>query len=178
MYKYNDYELLYLICENCEIALDIMFQKYTPLIYKRIRAFRIKEWNKEDFFQEGMVCLHKAIITYRDDKNKTFTNYFDLILQRHYIQLLRKESNIFYNLDLVGAGEYISEPTSSIHESLSEVIELCSFSEFEKIVFEKIKKGIKARDIATYLDCSRKQVYDAADRIKKKLKGARNSLDL
>ena len=35
MYQYNDYELLYLIRENCEVALDIMFSKYVPLIKSR-----------------------------------------------------------------------------------------------------------------------------------------------
>ena len=56
MYQYNDYELLYLISEHDENALDIMYHKYMPLIKARIAAFRIKRYNQEDFFQEGLLC--------------------------------------------------------------------------------------------------------------------------
>ena len=51
MYKYNDYELLYLIYEMDDTALDIMFRKYISLIKARIKAFRIKPSNREDFLQ-------------------------------------------------------------------------------------------------------------------------------
>lgn len=177
MYQYNDYELLYLIREHCDIALDIMFQKYVPLIKSRIRSFHIKEWNKEDFFQEGLITLYKAITTFREDMNKTFTKYFDLILQRRYIQILRKESNHFYNVDLIGAGEYLSEPVMIYENNLSDVMSKCYFSEFEKSVLSNLRLGAKSREIALILGCRPKQVYDATDRIKKKVKGVKNSLD-
>ena len=177
MFQYNDYELLYLIQDNCEIALDIMFQKYAPLINSRIRAFNIKEWNKEDFFQEGLISLYKAIYTYREDKNLTFTKYFDLILQRNFIQILRKEKNNFYNLDYIGSGEFLFEEVSSYENNLNELLDGYNFSDFEEDVLEKLKRGYKAREIAEELGCSRKQIYDATDRIKKKVKGDKNSLD-
>jgi len=178
MFRYNDYELLYLIRENCDIALDIMFEKYVPLIRSRIRSFHIKEWNKEDFFQEGLITLYKAITTFREDMNKTFNKYFDLILQRRYMQILKKESNNFYNVDLVGAGEYLSEPIIDYEDNLSEVMRECYFSEFEKLVLNNLRLGAKSREIAIILGCRPKQVYDATDRIKKKVKGVKNSLDI
>jgi RNA polymerase sporulation-specific sigma factor len=178
MYQYNDYELLYLIRENCEVALDIMFSKYVPLIKSRIRSFHIKEWNKEDFFQEGLISLYKAITTYREDKNKTFNKYFDLLLQRRYIQILRKESNNFYNVDLIGAGDYLYEANECFDDNLTYVVNQCYFSKFEASVFENLKMGAKAREIALILGCKPKQVYDATDRIKKKIKGVKNSLDI
>lgn len=177
MYQYNDYELLYLIEENDDIALDIMYNKYIPLIKSRIKSFRIKAWNHEDFLQEGLLVLNKAIQTYRVDKNKSFTKYFDLILQRRFIQILRKESNNFYNVDLVGAGEYLEEPKISYDDRLDDCISRCNFSDFEQEVLKYYKLGIKSKDIAEALNCRVKQVYDATDRIKKKIKGVKNSLD-
>mgnify|MGYP000909807808 FL=1 len=134
MYQYNDFELLYLIRENCDIALDIMFQKYIPLINARIKTFHIKKRNRDDFFQEGLICLHKAISTFREDKNKTFTRYFDLILQRRFIQILKKENKNFYDVELVGDGELLSEPTKDFENNLSDVVYKCKFSRFEKDV--------------------------------------------
>lgn len=177
MNQYNDFELLYLIKENCDIALDIMFQKYIPLINSRIKSFNIKKRNRDDFFQEGLICLHKAISTYREDKNKTFTRYFDLILQRRFIQILKKESKNFYDVELIGDGELLSEPSKVYDYSLNDDFENIKLSRFEKEVLNYLELGMKAREIASVLECTPKQIYDATDRIKKKIKGAKNSLD-
>ena len=46
-YHYNDNELLYLIREKEDSALEIIYQKYTPMIKKRIGDFKIKYKNKK-----------------------------------------------------------------------------------------------------------------------------------
>ncbi|MGD9887084.1 MAG: LuxR C-terminal-related transcriptional regulator [Bacilli bacterium] len=176
MYQYNDYELLYLINENDDLALDIMFQKYIPLIKTRIRGFKIKYWNYEDFFQEGLIMLHRAIQTFNPDSRKTFNKYFDLILQRKFMQILKKESHHFYNVDLVGIGEALME-TSTISQpkqDFQEIIEKCRFSKFESQVLKCIIRGEKIREIAKALEVSVKQVYDANDRIRRKMKAHNN----
>jgi len=180
MDKYNDYELLYLIQEKDDTALDIMFRKYIPLIKSRIKSFRIKERNREDFLQEGLLVLNKAIQRYNPDySKKTFTKYFDLILQRRFIQILKKESKHFYQVDLVGAGEYlVSEPTALIADDDAErILSFCRFSKFETEILEYMKKGFKPREIAAYLKCPVKKVYDANDRIRRKTRTAKNFLD-
>lgn len=178
MYKYNDYELLYLIYEKDDIALDIMFRKYIPLIRMRIRAFRIKKRNQEDFLQEGLLVLHKAIRCFNPDSKKTFTRYFDMILQRRFIQILRKESKHFYQVDLIGAGEYlVAEPERIKDDTNERVISASKFSDFETEVLEYFKKGYKSREIAEQLKCPVKRVYDAADRIRRKSRTAKKLLD-
>ena len=44
-YHYNDNELLYLIREKEDSALEIIYQKYTPMIKKRIGDFKINYKN-------------------------------------------------------------------------------------------------------------------------------------
>jgi len=179
MYKYNDYELLYLIYEKDDIALDIMFRKYIPLIKARIKAFRIKPRNQEDFLQEGLLVLNKAIQRYNPDFKKTFTKYFDMILQRRFIQILKKESQNFYQVDLIGAGEsLISEHEPIIKYDVNdEVLSKSQFSDFESQVLCFIKKGYKSREIAGMLDCNVKKIYDAADRIRRKARRTKKNLD-
>ncbi len=43
MKYYNDYELLYLINENDEIAKDILKRKYAPLIYEKSKEYYQKK---------------------------------------------------------------------------------------------------------------------------------------
>lgn len=178
MYQYNDYELLYLISEHDETALDIMYYKYIPLIKARIAAFRIKKYNQEDFFQEGLFMLFRAIQTYRPDSRKTFNKYFDLILQRHFIQLLKKESKHFYNVQLVENVDYLKEEKVEKDDlELEHLLSLCKFSPFEKQVLDLRRQNYSIKEISEKLNCRVKQVYDANDRIKRKMKGAKNSLD-
>ena len=178
MYQYNDYELLYLISEQNEIALNIMYQKYIPLIKARIAAFRIKEHNREDFFQEGLFMLFRAITTYRTDSRKTFNKYFDMILQRHFIQLLRRESKHFYNVVLTDKIDYLKEEDAKEESyDLDTLLSLCKFSPFEQKVLELRLRNHSIKEISEELGCRVQQVYDANDRIKRKLKAVKKSLD-
>jgi len=43
IYKYNDYELLYLIYEKQDEALELMFKKYESLIRTRIQKLSHKK---------------------------------------------------------------------------------------------------------------------------------------
>jgi RNA polymerase sporulation-specific sigma factor len=176
MYQYNDYELLYLISENDDTALDIMFQKYIPLIKTRIRSFKIKYWNYEDFLQEGLLMLHRAIQTFNPESRKTFNKYFDLILQRKFIQLLRKESHHFYNVDLVGIGDTLMEEQVYSQPIIDyrEIVSRCHFSCFESKVLHFLTQGEKISNIAKELNVTVKQVYDANDRIRRKMKAMNN----
>ena len=100
-YHYNDNELLYLIREKEDSALEIIYQKYTPMIKKRIGDFKIKYKNQDDFFQEGLITLKKAIETYKDEYGKTLNKYFDLLIQGDLFNCLKKKVSIFITLVLL-----------------------------------------------------------------------------
>ena len=61
----NDYEIIYMIGENDEIATAMMYQKYTPIIQKGARRLEkyAKELGieKEDLEQEGYAALSSSI---------------------------------------------------------------------------------------------------------------------
>lgn len=137
IYNYNDYELLYLIREKSDEALEIMYRKYTPLIRKRILDFRIQV-NHEDFFQEGLLALDIAIRRYIDLYDKTFNKYFDLILQRRFIQILRKQEKHYYNVYNLESPEMLYEETEQ-YDYTPVDLPLGSLSEFEKEVLRLLR---------------------------------------
>ena len=59
--NYNDYELLYLIREGSEFALNYLFKKYDVLIYKIATSFYPKGDKFEDLLQEGRMVLYNSI---------------------------------------------------------------------------------------------------------------------
>lgn len=168
MLNYNDNELLYLIREKEDAALEIMFSKYTPLIKARISKFRIKK-DFDDFFQEGLIALNVAISRYIDLYNKTFNKYFDLILQRKFIQILKKETNNFYNV-------VYFEELNFLHEEAEKYVsprkyQIGMLSDFEKNIFSSYaNENLKAGEIAQKLNIDVRRVYNALNRIKKKIR--------
>ena len=94
---YNDYELIYLIHENSYEALGMMFHKYQKLIYSRIYKFKFPNDLFEDLVQECNLVLYKAINIFNDKFNKTFTKFFELLLENKLIDLYKK----YYRNDFI-----------------------------------------------------------------------------
>lgn len=181
-HKYNDYELLYLISEGSEEAEEILYNKYSFLINKRINAFRIKKRYRDDFFQEGLMCLNNAINSYCDLYNKTFTKFFDLILQRRFIYLLKRDYVYFYcvtlyendaclNMHLEEKYDFYYEEEKNKIRFLEEIEEI---RDDDKDIKEKIEslflKKLKPREIASILNCETKKVYNTLYAIKNNTK--------
>jgi len=165
---YNDYELIELIKENNEEAIDIMYQKYEGLIKNRVNRFKIKPSMFEDFVQEGRLALNKAIHTYKMDSNKTFNKFFDMVLQRRFITLLKQNQKDFYNI--VYVDDVFSLIQEDPHESLKDPLDENLMTELERKVYRyRFIEQFKPREIAQMLKIDPKQVYNACNRIKKKV---------
>ena len=58
MKYYNDYELLYLISEEDEIAKDILKRKYAPLIYEKAKEYyQGNSYNIPSFSFDELIAL-------------------------------------------------------------------------------------------------------------------------
>lgn len=169
--QYNDYELLYMIEDDSKEALEILVKKYEPLIYTRLIKFRIKKEYFDDYFQEGLLVLYNAIKKYNSDSPMSFTNFFDLMLKRRIMDLLRKNKKYFEDVCLYEDIDIVAtyEPVKTDF-NIEKVIELFNeLSDFEKQVFIlKYKENKKAEEISSCLNVGIRSVYSATDRIKSK----------
>ena len=168
MIEYNDNELLYLISEGELIATDILFNKYSSLIKKRIHLFKIQSRYRDDFYQEGLMVLNNAINTYLDYYGKTFNKYFDLILQRHYMNLLQKDVNYFYNVTLVDDFDVFP---SVLKEEEKEITYENHFEEeIDQKIYNMLLDGYRPKEISDKLGIDIKSLYNRTYKIKKTLK--------
>ena len=76
-YHINDYELLYLISEMNDYAFEILCMKYAPMIKRRFKDLGISQRYYDDFFQEGLIMLNKAVKTYKVTSIKSFNNFLN-----------------------------------------------------------------------------------------------------
>lgn len=47
---------------------------------------------REDFWQEALLCLHKAILTYKPDREASFTTYYHHLLRNWTINIQRQQT--------------------------------------------------------------------------------------
>ncbi|MCM1260225.1 MAG: sigma-70 family RNA polymerase sigma factor [Prevotella sp.] len=165
---YNDNELLYLVKENSEEAIEILVEKYRFCIWNKIRDMNITIEAREDFLQEGLILLHKAIWSFVEEKNVTFYSYFHLLLTRKFIDLLRKQKREKRVVPLEMLEEYVIDTNSSEDYVEEGNVHL---STFEQIIFQmRFLEEKKPREIACDLMMPIRKIYDGIDRIKRKMK--------
>lgn len=89
--SHNDYELLYLIEEGCERALDFLYQKYTFYI-KKI-AYEIYPYGDKryDLIQEGLMVLFNCLKCFNKNLPVPFFSYFTISLKRRLYTLVGKD---------------------------------------------------------------------------------------
>lgn len=162
----NDYELVYLIkTQNDSIAFDFLFQKYRKFIWKFIHLMHINYNDQDDFFQEGILTLYKAVETFNEAKNKTFTRYFELILRRHFYHLIYKLPKYLLYEDSNFMSCFAYEDKEDDHE----LVQTCS--EFEKEIYQYyFIENQAVKKISDEMNCHPKKIYNAIFRIKEKYK--------
>ena len=192
---YNDYELLSAISDN-EEGIELIYKKYKPLIEKNAkRFFKYSRYNGleiNDLIQEGYIGLNNAIKTFNDSKETSFFTYAKTLIERKQISSLIGSSRLkhkFLNesipLDLtVGQDENIdlkdligdnkSNPESLLTdmEEISTLIEKIDdqLTDFERQVFHLKISGFTYNEIAEILEKETKQIDNAIQRIKSKIK--------
>lgn len=158
----NDYELIYLVQNHQDgIALEFLFKKYKLLIWKYIHQYQVPYYEQDDFFQEGLVMLIKAVNRFDEAKNKTFTRYYELILTRRFWALLKKLPKYITAEIHDVPGEYILEDKEYDAPNLKSEIELIIYDLY-------FIKNEKIKDISQKTGYRIKQIYNAIYRIKEK----------
>ncbi len=167
---YNDYELIYMVQDQQDMmALDILFTKYDKFIHKKISQFYIFDSDRDDFYQEGLISLHKAILSFKDTFNKTFMRYFETVLERKFINLNQKRKRYHQEMDhLLSEAKYMP---ICVEEDACENYQKQAFkSALEEAIYDAyFRQNQKIPSIARTYQLDPKQVYNAIYRIKKKL---------
>lgn len=194
MQEYNDYELVALAKENNEEAINIIYQKYQPLIYKKARyIYNIigsKGIELSDIIQEGMIGLEEAINRYNEKDNTLFYTFANLCIDRKMRTLISKVNRDKHKIlneavsydtnddEEISLLNYIYDKTDNPEYGLiseEEEEELyqkikSQISDFESTVFDLKIQGFTYKEIASILDKDPKTIDNALSRLKTKIK--------
>ncbi len=193
---YSDSELYSLICESNEDAKDVLFMKYKYIIDIVIKkyAFSAMKFGFEykDLYQEALVGFTDAINSYQEDKNTSIATFITLCVERRLQNAIKKAGRIknkilleslsldhVYEQYEIPLKEVISDNSShdplvnitkdeEFDELLSFIEKSLSTSEYE--VYKLLISGLSYHEIAKILGKQPKQIDNAIQRIKNKIK--------
>lgn len=188
----NDFELIAYTNENNEEANNILIKKYEPLINsiatKMLQSCSYLGIDKNDLVQEGMIGLNHAIGYFNEQKDITFYTYAKTCIERCLIsyitsakRLKHKSLNESISFDTEKDGMldcFLKDDTNNPEkvvigqketEDLIEIIKT-KLTDFEEQVFMLMLSYFTYREIAEVLDKEPKQVDNAMQRIKSKVR--------
>lgn len=188
----NDYELISYIQENNEDANNLIIKKYEPLINsiatKMINHCPYLGLEKSDLIQEGMIGLNHAIGYFNEQKDITFYTYAKTCIERKIISVIvsanrlkHKNLNESISFDTADEGtiEFFLKDDSTNPETIvvnqeeqNDIISRVNskLTDFEKQVFELMLSYFTYKEIAKILEREPKQIDNAIQRIKIKVK--------
>lgn len=190
----SDQEIIELIRNKDNEAIDYLLEKYKNLVRKKANTLFLIGGDKDDLIQEGMIGLYKAIRDYDDSCNNNFFAFADLCISRQMytaIKLSNRKKHIPLN-DYVSFyapafGEESSENTALLDVFLSNnqnpeelVIDKESTSMLEYELERRLSSmeqqvlglylgGKNYQEIAKELEREPKSIDNALQRIKTKL---------
>ena len=186
----NDYEVLYMIKENDDDAVELLYKKYQPVIDKKIY-----KWNSVlkklgissmDVRQELYLAFTKAVKKYSEDNDTLFYTYVNILLDGHIKNIIKSASKkdvlvdyIVFNdndeevslLDLVSDDTYKPDNNIDALALINVCREFSSSLDIEQaIIFEMHIAGFKHAEIAQVVNRKTTSVTVEIGRIIKKLK--------
>ena len=193
---YNDFELISYVREKDEIASDILFKKYEPLIVSNAKKMypycRYNGVEISDLIQEGMLGLNLAINNFNENSDNLFYTFAKKCVERKMISLviksrrqkhkiLNESLSLEFTLENDKVGDLISilkdnslNPEELVIDGDSEenlLKEIRSvLTDKEESVFELKISGFDYKEIAEILDRTPKSIDNTIQRIKNKCK--------
>ena len=194
----NDNELLYLISEHSEEAMDILYNKYKHIIDKIVNKYMKFTYNnnkgidKNDLSQEAMIAFETAIKSYNDNNEASFYTFATICIDRWlktYLKRLDQAKNKILNesisfnfqtdndndndlLNYIIDEKYNPENNMLHFENASELDYQIKdkLTHLESRIYELRTGGMNTNEIAIILELDPKIVYNALQRIKNKIK--------
>ena len=183
----NDYELVFLAQEGNEDAINMIYQKYKPIIVKKSKNSIVLAAHHgidiNDIMQEGFIALDEAIKNFSQDNEASFYTFALLCIDRQISNYIKKITG--------GKGKPLNEAitiTDNLEKSiddgtnieLSFIGKVSDFNmikeireiltDFERTVFDMRLQGYSFEEIGSQLNKDKKSIYNTFQRIKIKIK--------
>ncbi|MGG5370566.1 sigma-70 family RNA polymerase sigma factor [Enterococcus sp. AZ196] len=165
------------------VAFEEMFSQYVPIVYSMQSRYHIRDFDLDDWLQEGRIALNDAMQSYRKGRGTTFGLYYKMIFENRIRSLLRRQraKKRFAQQQAVSIEKVGSEAFSEqfqYHEFVEEDLFISEMLLTGEVVLSPLElralnyylKGVEPKMIALYLNETEKAIHNALNRTKNKIK--------
>lgn len=192
----NDYELVSVAQDFNEDAINLLHDKYKPLINKKCRKYIKYLYNKgvelADLIQECTIGFEEAIHNFNPNDNVSFYTFANVCMDRQLMSEMTKQNRAKYRflneavpldtldddsdtnlIDIIQDNSSNPEFDLLASEEFKELYANISreLTDLEECVFKLKVQGFGYREIADILDKDDKSIDNAIQRIKFKIRG-------
>jgi len=95
-----DLELIELVKSGNDVAFEHLLSRYTPFIKRLIRNYYIRNYDRDDLYQIGILAFYHAALTFKVDHGSSFYAFALSCVRNKVISIWRKNrENIEYVTD-------------------------------------------------------------------------------
>ena len=195
--RFTDEELVRLAQQGDVDAEEALLIRYKETVRSKGSIYYIAGGDGNDIAQEGMIGLVKAIRSYREDQGAAFSTFAQLLITRQIVSAVRKASREKHSplndalslddpvnagadgestlADTIPAGSASDPELSAINSDIINTVlqpQNASFSKFEHVVIRYLVAGKSSREIAELTGKTPKQISNAVQRVRTKIKAA------
>lgn len=197
----DDYELIYLVLQGNEKALEDLIEKYKGMMYRIFYLYKdtLKEkFDVNELYQIATISLYNSVLSYNENMECSFLTYLRVIIHRDilaYIRMLKRDRSLanlysisldqivrdgdgIYMIDMVENNQGAFNPPELLNlKELGILIEevLSQFPENEQEIFNLWYQGFSYEEIALITGCNIRKISYMLSKIKNKLKGSIDS---
>ncbi|MFD2307509.1 sigma-70 family RNA polymerase sigma factor [Enterococcus termitis] len=181
MGKYGD------ILKGDGAAFDRLYRNYHPIVYNFRKKYYLKDFDKEDWLQEGRIIFYRSLEKYEETYSVSIGKFFKSNFENHVRSLIRKQCAFKRTIDVQSVSldqkmeikgeaffDYIGIEEADVLEQMiiREKLEELPYvlSPFERTTFQEFMNGKELKEIAKATASREITVRSAYDRAKKKLK--------
>ena len=136
---YNDYELIYLVNEGSERALNVLYQKYTIYINKVAKRYVPRGDKRYDLIQEGLMLLHQSIKKFNPRFPASFYTYFSIVLKRGFYRIIN--NGYYYNKDIIDNSIGFTELDNESKSINTDILRRYLFTELDVGIYDECILG-------------------------------------
>ncbi|KAF1295145.1 hypothetical protein BAU15_05170 [Enterococcus sp. JM4C] len=169
-----------------EDALAALFLQYRPIIYKLQKKYYVRDFDSEDWVQEGRIVCYQVVNAFNVDNGATFGSFFKIAMENQIRSVLRRQHALKrraaeYSVSLdekmeTEGSEFLADTQFEETYVLQNMIIREALADYE-LIFSKLEKEIMSaylvgdslERIATNKSLTSQKVRSAYDRAKKKL---------
>lgn len=194
--SFTDEQLAELAQQGDVDAEEALLIRYKEIVRAKGSIYFIAGGDGNDIAQEGMIGLVKAIRSYKPDQGASFSTFAQLLITRQIVSAVRNASREKHSplnnalslddpvegsaddstlADTIPAGSASDPELAAINTDMLKMVlqpESTFFSKLEHVVINYMAAGKSCREIADLTGKTPKQISNAVQRVRAKIKKA------